>query len=126
MSFSSEAIIAGVAATAITGVLTAIFTYKIKGKKKEANEESKKFEHKEEKKEESEEAQVQKQEEVYEMALIVRGDLKMGKGKIGAQCGHASLGAYKAAKKKDPAAVDAWEKQGRKKEVFKINSEEEL
>ena len=29
------------------------------------------------------------------MVLIVREDLKMGKGKIGAQCGHATLGAYK-------------------------------
>lgn len=29
------------------------------------------------------------------MVLVVRSDLKMGKGKIGAQCGHAVLGAYK-------------------------------
>jgi PTH2 family peptidyl-tRNA hydrolase len=29
------------------------------------------------------------------MVLVVREDLKMGKGKIGAQCGHATLGAYK-------------------------------
>ena len=29
------------------------------------------------------------------MVLVVRADLKMGKGKIGAQCGHAVLGAYK-------------------------------
>lgn len=29
------------------------------------------------------------------MVLVVRSNLKMGKGKIGAQCGHAVLGAYK-------------------------------
>ena len=62
----------------------------------------------------------------YKMVLIVRSDLKMGKGKIGAQCGHASLGTYKVAKKKDPAAVAAWERQGRKKEILKVNSEDEL
>mgnify|MGYP003903316443 CR=1 FL=1 len=28
------------------------------------------------------------------MMLVVREDLKMGKGKIGAQCGHATLGSY--------------------------------
>ena len=36
------------------------------------------------------------------MVLVVRTDLKMGKGKIGAQCGHATLGSYKSAlRKKD-------------------------
>ena len=29
------------------------------------------------------------------MVLVVREDLKMGKGKIGAQCGHATLGSYR-------------------------------
>lgn len=29
------------------------------------------------------------------MVLVVRSDLKMGKGKVGAQCGHAVLSAYK-------------------------------
>ena len=31
------------------------------------------------------------------MVLVVREDLKMGKGKIGAQCGHATIGAYSRA-----------------------------
>jgi len=30
----------------------------------------------------------------HKMILAVRVDLKMGKGKIGAQCGHAAMGAY--------------------------------
>ena len=29
------------------------------------------------------------------MALVVRTDLSMTKGKIGAQCGHATIGAYR-------------------------------
>ena len=33
------------------------------------------------------------------MVMVVRTDLKMGKGKIGAQCGHATLGAYSVVKK---------------------------
>ena len=37
--------------------------------------------------------------EDLKMMLVVRNDLKMGKGKIGAQCGHATLGAYNRAKK---------------------------
>ena len=31
--------------------------------------------------------------------MIVRTDLKMGKGKIAAQCCHAAIGAYKNADK---------------------------
>lgn len=33
------------------------------------------------------------------MVLAVRDDLKMGKGKIGAQCGHATLSGFNAAKR---------------------------
>ena len=33
------------------------------------------------------------------MIMVVRTDLKMGKGKIGAQCGHATLGSYAVTKK---------------------------
>jgi PTH2 family peptidyl-tRNA hydrolase len=33
------------------------------------------------------------------MVLATRNDLGMGKGKIGAQCGHATLGSYQQAKR---------------------------
>ena len=56
-------------------------------------------------------------------AIIVRTDLKMGKGKIAAQSCHACLGAYKKANKKD---IKKWELSGGKKVVLKISSEEEL
>ncbi len=39
------------------------------------------------------------------MVLVVRTDLGMGKGKIAAQCGHATLGAYKKAVKIAPKVI---------------------
>ena len=38
--------------------------------------------------------------EPMKMVLVVRTDLDMGKGKIAAQCGHATLAAYKIAVKR--------------------------
>jgi PTH2 family peptidyl-tRNA hydrolase len=46
------------------------------------------------------------------MVLVVNQELKMGKGKIAAQCGHAVLGAYKRAKKSAPSALQLWERLG--------------
>lgn len=56
-------------------------------------------------------------------AIIVRTDLKMGKGKIAAQSCHACLEAYKKADKSD---IRKWEISGGKKVVLKVSSEEEL
>jgi len=36
------------------------------------------------------------------MILVVRNELKMGKGKVAAQCSHATLDAYKIASKRCP------------------------
>lgn len=55
--------------------------------------------------------------------MVVRNDLKMGKGKIAAQCCHGSLGAYKKA---DSSKIKAWELTGTAKVVCKVNSLEEL
>jgi len=41
--------------------------------------------------------------------LVVRTDLKMRKGKIAAQCGHATLGCYKRAQK---GALKRWMRHG--------------
>jgi PTH2 family peptidyl-tRNA hydrolase len=60
------------------------------------------------------------------MVLVVRNDLGMGKGKIGAQCGHATLGAYKRAVKRTPSAVASWSRWGQAKICVKVNSEAEL
>eukprot|EP01112_Ceratiomyxa_fruticulosa_P005628 TRINITY_DN1636_c0_g1_i1.p1 TRINITY_DN1636_c0_g1~~TRINITY_DN1636_c0_g1_i1.p1 ORF type:complete len:168 (+),score=22.64 TRINITY_DN1636_c0_g1_i1:322-825(+) len=64
----------------------------------------------------------------YKMVLVVRNDLKMEKGKIAAQCSHATLGAYKRAmKRKLLTDLDRWENHsGQAKVVLKCESEEEL
>lgn len=48
------------------------------------------------------------------------------KGKIAAQCCHATLGAYKLALRKNPKNVETWEAIGQAKVCLKIESEEEL
>lgn len=55
--------------------------------------------------------------------IVMRTDLKMGKGKIAAQACHASLNSYKKASKR---SVRQWESFGQKKVVLKISSKEEL
>lgn len=55
--------------------------------------------------------------------LIVRTDLKMGKGKIAAQCCHGCLGAYKMA---DSTKISKWEDSGMAKVVCKVSSLDDL
>lgn len=58
--------------------------------------------------------------------IVVRADLKMGKGKIAAQCSHASLMALENAEREDADAANEWKAEGQKKVVLKVNSEREL
>lgn len=44
-------------------------------------------------------------------------------GKIGAQCGHATLGAYKIAAKHCPSAVEMWTNFGQAKIAVKIDDD---
>ena len=55
--------------------------------------------------------------------IVVRNNLKMGKGKIAAQVAHASIGSYKRADKK---LREIWEREGAKKIVLKVKDEMEL
>ncbi len=55
--------------------------------------------------------------------IVMRNDLKMGKGKIAAQACHASIASYKRA---DTDKVRSWEMEGSKKVVLKVNSLKEL
>ncbi len=64
--------------------------------------------------------------EELKMVLVVRSDLKMGKGKAAAQCSHAAVAAYKAARAKCPAMLRRYERQGQAKVVVKAEGEEEL
>lgn len=50
----------------------------------------------------------------------------MGKGKIAAQCGHATLGAYKLAQRYCKTALKNWETLGQAKIAVKVNTEDEM
>ncbi|XP_028753347.1 peptidyl-tRNA hydrolase 2, mitochondrial [Neltuma alba] len=62
----------------------------------------------------------------FKMVLVVRNDLKMGKGKIAAQCSHATLGLYKKLLHRSPKALNRWEMCAQPKVVVKIESEEDM
>ncbi|KAK3042269.1 hypothetical protein RJ639_001864, partial [Escallonia herrerae] len=64
--------------------------------------------------------------EDFKMVLVVRNDLKMGKGKIAAQCSHATLGLYKKLLHRAPKALSRWEMCGQVKVVVKIDSEDDM
>lgn len=64
--------------------------------------------------------------EDFKMVLVVRNDLKMGKGKIAAQCSHATLGLYKKLNKRAPKALSRWEMCGQVKVVLRTESEEDM
>ena len=56
----------------------------------------------------------------------------MGKGKIGAQCGHATLGAYRACMRQGyqskywNKAMEKWSWEGQKKVCVKVKTESDL
>ena len=58
--------------------------------------------------------------------ILVRTDLKMGKGKIAAQVAHASVEATLKTLKRKKNLFYAWHRLGMKKSVLKVKSEEEL
>lgn len=62
----------------------------------------------------------------YKMILVVRNDLKMGKGKVAAQCSHAAVSAYKQIQRKNPELLKQWEYCGQPKVVVKAPDEDTL
>lgn len=60
---------------------------------------------------------------MLKQVIIIRSDLKMGKGKIVAEGAHASLAAFLKAKEEDK---QEWVESGMKKIVLKVGSEKEL
>ena len=59
----------------------------------------------------------------YKLVILVREDLKLPKGKMAAQVGHA---AVDAAMKSDKSTVDLWKKGGAGKIVLKVKDEGEI
>ncbi|XP_006862085.1 PREDICTED: peptidyl-tRNA hydrolase 2, mitochondrial-like [Chrysochloris asiatica] len=62
----------------------------------------------------------------YKMILVLQNDLKMGKGKVAAQCSHAAVSAYKQIQRRNPELLKEWEYCGQPKVVVKASGEEEL
>ena len=64
----------------------------------------------------------------HKMVLVANMALKMGKGKLAAQVGHATLAVYKNAMKtiEGQAAVKSWEDHGQIKVVLKGDDTEHL
>ncbi|XP_071383922.1 peptidyl-tRNA hydrolase 2, mitochondrial [Centroberyx affinis] len=62
----------------------------------------------------------------FKMILVVRNDLKMGKGKVAAQCSHAAVSAYKQLHRRNPELLKQWEYCGQPKVVVKAPDEESL
>jgi peptidyl-tRNA hydrolase, PTH2 family len=52
--------------------------------------------------------------------------LQMGKGKIAAQCGHATLGAYRIASRYCKSALKSWLYFGQAKIALKVENDEKL
>ncbi|KAK2796560.1 hypothetical protein FQN50_009505 [Emmonsiellopsis sp. PD_5] len=66
--------------------------------------------------------------EEVKLVLVVRTDLGMGKGKIAAQCSHATLACYKYLLSKSPNSplLKRWERGGQAKVALQVKGEEEL
>ncbi|KAH8848587.1 Peptidyl-tRNA hydrolase 2 isoform 1 [Schistosoma japonicum] len=60
------------------------------------------------------------------LVLIVRTDLKMGCGKIAAQCSHATLSCYEKLIDTNPDILETWEHQGQPKIVLRVGSYDEM
>lgn len=62
----------------------------------------------------------------YKQVIAMRSDLKMGKGKIAAQAGHAAVSAAEEARKHFQKWWKTWLDEGQCKIAVKVKSEEEL
>jgi PTH2 family peptidyl-tRNA hydrolase len=62
----------------------------------------------------------------YKQVIVIRTDLKMGKGKLAAQAGHAAVSAAEDARKRHRAWWEAWLFEGQRKIAVKVEDEKEL
>jgi len=62
----------------------------------------------------------------YKQAIVIRVDLKMSRGKVAAQAGHAAVSAAEEARKRHPEWWSAWMEEGQCKIAVKARSEQEL
>ncbi|KAI9155404.1 Peptidyl-tRNA hydrolase 2 [Paramyrothecium foliicola] len=74
---------------------------------------------------------MEKPGEECKLVLVVRTDLGMTKGKIAAQCSHATLACYKTLSRAKPGSpersiLSRWERLGQAKIAVQIKSQEEM
>jgi PTH2 family peptidyl-tRNA hydrolase len=62
----------------------------------------------------------------YKQAIVFRSDLKLSKGKIAAQAGHAAVSAAEEARKHHKKWWTEWISEGQRKIAIKVENEEEL
>ncbi len=62
----------------------------------------------------------------YKQVIVFRTDLKMGKGKIAAQAGHAAVSAAEEARKRHREWWEAWLFEGQRKIAVKVKDEKDL
>ena len=62
----------------------------------------------------------------YKQVIVFRSDLKLSKGKIAAQAGHAAVSAAQEAHKHQRGWWDAWLFEGQRKVAVKVKDEKEL
>lgn len=60
---------------------------------------------------------------MFKQVLVVRTDLKLGKGKLAAQTAHASVEAYRKASEEEKKK---WLEENQRKIVLKVRTEREL
>jgi PTH2 family peptidyl-tRNA hydrolase len=62
----------------------------------------------------------------YKQVIVFRSDLKLSKGKIAAQSGHAAVSAAEEARKHHKVWWKAWISEGQCKIAVKVKSEKEI
>ena len=62
----------------------------------------------------------------YKMVIVIRTDIKMSKGKVAAQAGHAAVSASEYARKNRPEWWNPWITEGQCKIAVKAKSEDEI
>jgi len=62
----------------------------------------------------------------YKQVIVFRSDLKLSKGKIAAQAGHAAISAAQAAHNRHREWWDSWLYEGQRKVAVKVKDEREL
>ena len=62
----------------------------------------------------------------YKLVIVMRTDIKMSKGKVAAQAGHAAVSASEYARKNRPEWWNPWIMEGQRKIAVKANSEDEI